>query len=77
MEEMSVMYSTLEETFQGIKVVKAFTMERHERKRFHRNSKQYFFKAMRIVKYDSLTRPLTEVVGVLTICLALDWPEPI
>ena len=26
---------------------------------------------MRIARYDALTRPLTEVVGVLTICLAL------
>src|SRR6185295_8815215 len=71
MEEMSQMYSILEETFQGIKVVKAFTMERYERRRFHQNSKKFFNKSMRIARYDSLTRPMTEVMGILTICLAL------
>ncbi len=48
MEEMSGLYNILTETFGGIKVVKAFTMERHERLRFHRNSKQFFRKAMKI-----------------------------
>jgi subfamily B ATP-binding cassette protein MsbA len=71
MEEMSQMYSILEETFQGIKVVKAFTMERYERRRFHLNSKKFFTKSMRIARYDSLTRPMTELMGILTICLAL------
>jgi subfamily B ATP-binding cassette protein MsbA len=71
MEEMSQMYNILDETFQGIKVVKAFTMERYERRRFHRNSKQYYFKSMRIARYDSLTRPLVELLGMLTICLAV------
>ena len=71
MEEMSQIYSTLEETFQGIKVVKAFTMERAERRRFHRNSKRYFLKTMRIARYDSLTRPMTELMGILGVCLAI------
>ena len=71
MEEMAQLYSTLEETFRGIKVVKAFAMERHERWRFHLNSKHYFKKAMRIARYDSLSRPITEIMGIITICLAL------
>ncbi len=71
MEEMSLLYCTLEESFRGIKVVKAFTMERHERNRFHANSKQFYKHSMRIARYDSLSHPLTEVMGILTICLAL------
>jgi ATP-binding cassette subfamily B protein/subfamily B ATP-binding cassette protein MsbA len=71
MEEMSAMYNTLDETFQGIKVVKAFTMERQERRRLLGNSRKYFYKQMRIARYDALTRPLIEMIGVLTICLAL------
>jgi ATP-binding cassette subfamily B protein/subfamily B ATP-binding cassette protein MsbA len=71
MEEMSQIYNILEETFQGIKVVKAFTMERSERWRFHQVSKKYLKKAMRIARYDSLTRPMTEVMGIATVCLAL------
>ena len=71
MEEMSQLYSVLEETLQGIKVVKAFTMERSERARFHRYGKKYNRKAIRIDRYDSLTHPLTELMGIATICLAL------
>ncbi|HWB11144.1 MAG TPA: ABC transporter ATP-binding protein [Pirellulales bacterium] len=71
MEEMSQIYNILEETFQGIKVVKAFTMERSERWRFHAVSKKYLKKAMRIARYDSLTRPVTEVMGMTTVCVAL------
>jgi ATP-binding cassette subfamily B protein/subfamily B ATP-binding cassette protein MsbA len=71
MEEMVQIYNTLDETFRGIKIVKAFTMERQERWRFHRNSTKYFHKAMKIARYDSLTHPMTEVMGILTICLAL------
>ncbi|MBN1588631.1 MAG: ABC transporter ATP-binding protein [Pirellulales bacterium] len=71
MEEMAQLYNRLEETFRGIKAVKAFTNERYERLRFHASSKQYFKKAMRIAGYDSLSHPITEVMGVLTICLAL------
>ncbi len=71
MEEMAQLYNTLDESFRGIKIVKAFTMERQERNRFHLNSKQYYHKAMRIARYDSLTSPLTEIMGILTICLAV------
>lgn len=71
MEEMSQIYNTLDETLQGIKVVKAFTMERHERRRFHTISKKFYRKSMHIARYDSLTRPLTEMLGMSTICVAL------
>jgi len=71
MEEMSQLYGVLEETFQGIKVVKAFTMERYERHRFHDNSKKYYKKALKIARYDALTRPLTELMGIASICMAI------
>jgi ATP-binding cassette subfamily B protein/subfamily B ATP-binding cassette protein MsbA len=68
---MALIYATLDETFRGVKVVKAFTMERQERRRFHQNSKKYYRKAMRIGFYDALSHPVTEFMGILTICLAL------
>lgn len=71
MEEMTGIYSLLDETFQGIKVVKAFTTERHERIRFHRSSRKYYDKSMKIGWFDALTRPLSEVMGVSTILVAL------
>ncbi len=71
MEEMAQLYSVLSETFQAIKIVKAFTMERHERQRFHATSKEYFKKSMKIGWYDAWTRPITEVLGLSIICLAM------
>jgi len=71
MEDMTQLYGVLSETFTGIKVVKAFTMERHERQRFHQTSKNYYRRAMRIAKYNSLIRPTTELMGISIICLAM------
>jgi ATP-binding cassette subfamily B protein/subfamily B ATP-binding cassette protein MsbA len=71
MEKMAQIYNTLEETFRGIKIVKAFTNEPQERKQFHRRSKEYYKTAMRIAAYDSLSHPMTEVLGILAISLAL------
>lgn len=71
MEEMTLIYNLLEEAFQGIKVVKAFTMERYERRRLHEISKRFFHRSMRIGRYDSLTRPATEMLGIVTISITL------
>jgi subfamily B ATP-binding cassette protein MsbA len=71
MEEMARLYSTLEETFRGIKIIKAFTGERQQRREFHRGSKGFYRKAMRIAAYDSLSHPLTELMGIAAISTAL------
>ena len=71
MEGMAVIYTTLEETFRSIKIVKAFTNERQERNRYHKNAKHYLKKAMKIAAYDSLVHPITEVMGIFSVCLAL------
>jgi ATP-binding cassette subfamily B protein/subfamily B ATP-binding cassette protein MsbA len=71
MEDMTVLFKVLSETLGGIKIVKAYTMERQERRRFHRVSKQYFHRAMKMALYDSFVRPTTEVMGILMIALAI------
>jgi ATP-binding cassette subfamily B protein/subfamily B ATP-binding cassette protein MsbA len=71
LEEMSTQYNILSETFTGIKVVKAFTMERQERLRFHRNSKGFYRKAMKISRVDALLHPVTEMAGITMICLTI------
>ncbi len=71
MEEIAQLYSTLSESFRGIQTVKAFTMEPYERNRFHQSAKQLFRKSMRIAFYNSLTKPLTEVLGIGVISCAL------
>ncbi|MDA1051903.1 MAG: ABC transporter ATP-binding protein [Planctomycetota bacterium] len=71
MEEMSQLYNTLTETFTGIQTVKAFTMEGFERNRFHQSAKEFFRKSLKIAFYNSLTRPITELLGIGVLSLAL------
>lgn len=71
MEGMSKIYSVLAESFQGIAVVKAFTMEHHERRRFHDANKQYYMKSQKIARYDAWTNPFTEWMGMTTVALTL------
>ncbi len=67
LQELSTVYDHLEESFDGVKVIKAFTMESHERSRFHRISRQYYRRSMKIAFYDSLVSPLTEGIGLVLI----------
>ncbi|MGA2063899.1 MAG: ABC transporter ATP-binding protein [Thermoguttaceae bacterium] len=71
MEQMAQLYNVLEETFRGIKIVKAFTNEPQERNRFHVRSKAYYKRALRIAGYDSLSHPMSEMMGIFMITLAL------
>jgi subfamily B ATP-binding cassette protein MsbA len=71
MEEITQLYSILGEVFSSIKVVQAFTRERRERVRFHRNNKEIFRRAMKISRYDALVNPLTELMGISAICVGI------
>lgn len=71
LERMSNIYKILQESFLGIRVVKAFTMEPYERRRFHMATKDYYHKAMRLVIIDSLSDPIIELLGVAAVALAL------
>jgi len=71
LERMSSIYKILQETFQGIKVVKAFTMEPYERRRFHQATKDYYRKAMMVVNIDALASPVIEILGVTAVAAAL------
>jgi ATP-binding cassette subfamily B protein/subfamily B ATP-binding cassette protein MsbA len=71
LERMSSIYKILQESFQGIRVVKAFTMEPYERRRFFVATKDYYYKAMMVVKIDALAGPIIELLGVTAVAGAL------
>jgi ATP-binding cassette subfamily B protein/subfamily B ATP-binding cassette protein MsbA len=71
LERMSTIYQILHETFRGIKIVKAFTREPMERRRFRAATKEYYKKAMWVVYLDALAGPLVEVLGVAGVGIAL------
>jgi ATP-binding cassette subfamily B protein/subfamily B ATP-binding cassette protein MsbA len=70
-EELSGIYERLDETINGVKVIKAFNREARERSRFYRTSKQYYDRSMRIAMYGALVRPVTEISGIGIIVAAV------
>ncbi len=71
MEGMSDVFQTLIETFKAIKTVRIFNRERTERKRFRRNASTLYRMQLRISFYDSMLRPITEVLGIISIALSV------
>ncbi len=69
----SKLMSILQETFSGIRIIKAFAMEGRERKRFQDENLNYFRQNLRIVKADAIVSPATDfltLIGVV-ICILL------
>ncbi|MDG2384997.1 MAG: ABC transporter ATP-binding protein [Pirellulaceae bacterium] len=71
LDEMSQIYSVLGETLRGMKIVKAYTMERIERRRFDVVSRRFFQRAMRVAIFDAMVRPTIEMMGIGIICVAI------
>lgn len=71
LERMSALYQIIGEAFRAIRVVKAFTAEAHERRRFRVASREYAKKAVRVINLDAVTSPAIELLGVMAISLAL------
>ena len=71
LESMSDIYKILQESFFGIKVVKAYTMERHERRRFFHGLKDLYAKSMRVVMIQAASSPVMEFLGVVGISVAM------
>jgi subfamily B ATP-binding cassette protein MsbA len=71
MEEMGFLFTLLSETLTNIQTVKAFGMERHERKRYFASGKKYYHRSMRIMFFTALGRGSGEFMGMTIICLAI------
>jgi ATP-binding cassette subfamily B protein/subfamily B ATP-binding cassette protein MsbA len=71
LERMSAIYKIVNETFTGVRAVKAFTREPHERRRFRRATDEYYRTAMRVVNIDAFANPMIELLGVTAVLLAL------
>lgn len=71
LQRMSAMYKILNEVFSGIRAVKGFTREAHERRRFRVASAEFFRKSLQLVNIDAFTNPAIEVLVVLSVGFAL------
>lgn len=57
----------LQESFSGIKVIKAFGLEHETVKRFHQKNSEYLHQLKRYIKYSSLATPISEMITSLGI----------
>lgn len=71
MQGMADVFQTLIETFQKVKTVRIFNRERSERRRFRTNANTLYHMSVRISLYDSMLRPLSELLGIISIALAI------
>ena len=64
-ESIAGLSNALQETISGVRVVKAFGMERHEEKRFAEATKKLFHINLKTARILFLNSPLMEFLGVL------------
>lgn len=58
--------STLLESFSGVKIVRAFGLEKNEEKKLDKHNQAFLENMKKNVKYTEITSPLMEVLGVLS-----------
>lgn len=64
-QKMGNLTSVLQETIYGIRVIKAFAMEKFELEKFKSFAKDYFKTMVKLTRIGSLAPPLSEMLGVL------------
>ncbi|MBT3278283.1 MAG: ABC transporter ATP-binding protein [Phycisphaerales bacterium] len=64
LKDRSEMLGVIDETLKGIRVVKAYTMEATERKRFRAVIKKLYKQMKKIALIDSSSSPLVETIGL-------------
>jgi len=62
-KNMASIYTILHETITGNKIVKAFTMEKFELRKFLKSTKEYFKSSMNLAWIGSLSSPFMEFLG--------------
>ncbi|MDX8412823.1 MAG: lipid A export permease/ATP-binding protein MsbA [Mariprofundales bacterium] len=62
-ETLGAMSALIEETISGIRVVKAFAMERYENSRFQRLTDDFFKCQMRVMRVQALSFPIMEMLA--------------
>lgn len=71
MDSMSYLYKQLEETFDGAKLVAAFDLAGHQRRKFHRQNRDFYFRALKIVRISALFGPSVELLIMVAVLMAI------
>jgi subfamily B ATP-binding cassette protein MsbA len=69
-EKIADLTAILQETISGIKIVKAFTMERFESDKFQNKTNEHFLNILRQARLNRLSSPLSETLGIgIMVCV--------
>jgi ATP-binding cassette, subfamily B, bacterial MsbA len=71
LESVSTIYHQLQETFQGMRVIKAYNRESYERHRFYLEIKRLYRKSLRVAKIDALSDPALEMLSLTSVFICL------
>lgn len=71
LESISTIYHQLQETFQGIRVIKAYNRESYERHRFYLEIKKLYKKCVRVATIDALSDPALELLALSSVSICL------
>lgn len=71
MEEMSQLYGMLNDSFSGIRLIKASNTQAFERARLRQGSFAYYYRSLKMEFYNTLARGTTEMMGITTVSLAI------
>ena len=71
LDTMARMFKFLEQCFTNIRVVHAYQMQGPLRREFHRQNRDFYRHSLKIVKIDALTNPITELLGISAVMVAL------
>jgi len=63
--KMAHLNTVLHETFAGVKIVKAFSMEKYERERFDKENNRLYRIELKRIKNDEILSPLMETMGAV------------
>jgi ATP-binding cassette, subfamily B, bacterial MsbA len=72
-ERMADMATLLEETIRGVRIVKAFTMERFEIGRFREATRRHLASNLKAQKIQALTSPVMELISALCAIALLSY----
>ncbi|MFW6414325.1 MAG: ABC transporter ATP-binding protein [Verrucomicrobiota bacterium] len=71
LQGISRLVSRMQETFTGIKIIKAFNTEKTELERFKKLNFNYFKDMIRALRAELFMQPWSEVIGIVFACLGL------
>ena len=72
-ERMEGLATRLHETFSGIRIVKAFSAENHEKNLFRDENDHLLNVNLRAMKYFALTGPVMEIIGAFGVGFIIYW----